>query len=139
MRNNVYEIIKTAIITGELSPRGKLKDKAPSEKLGISRTPIREALLKLEDEDFIISKPHSCTMVAPINIIEVKEIYSIVIALETFAIRGALLINDIQKIKELEIINTNYKNSIEEGNSKNCLKYDMEFHSYIVSMSNNQE
>lgn len=139
MRNNAYEIIKNAIISGDLKPGMKIKDKELSEQLGISRTPIREAMLRLEDEELIISKPNSFTMVAPINITEVKEIYSIVIALESLAIQEALIHSNHSQLKQLEDINNLYKKAVEESNAKKCLTYDIEFHAHIVKMSKNKE
>ncbi|GIN74543.1 GntR family transcriptional regulator [Bacillus sp. J14TS2] len=139
MRNHAYELIKNAIISGELKPEMRVKDKELSEQLGISRTPVREAMLRLEDEELIVSKPNSYTMVAPINTVEAKEIYSIVIALETLAFQEALLNYTSTQLQQLEKINHQYINAIEKGNPKNCLKYDMEFHSQLVRMSNNKE
>lgn len=131
--------LKNAIISGELEPEMKIKDKELSEQLGISRTPIREAMLRLEDEEFIISKPNSFTMVAPINITEVKEIYSIVIALESLALQEAFIHSTPSQLKQLEDINNLYKKAIEESSAKKCLTYDMEFHAHIVGMSKNKE
>lgn len=139
MRNNAYEIIKDAIISGELKPEMKIKDKELSEQLGISRTPIREAMLRLEDEGFIVSKPNSFTMVAPINITEVKETYSIVIALESLALQEAFIHTTPSQLKQLAEINNLYKRAIEESNAKKCLQYDIEFHGHIVRMSKNKE
>lgn len=139
MRNNAYKIIKEAIITGELEPGRKIKDAELSDQLGISRTPVREAMLRLEDEEFIISKPNSYTMVAPINITEVKEIYSIIIALEILALQDAISTTNTNQIKKLEIINKKYSEAIKAGNAKKCLKYDIEFHHSLVDLSSNKE
>lgn len=139
MRNNAYEIIKDAIISGGLEPGRKIKDVELSDQLGISRTPVREAMLRLEDEEFIISKPNSYTMVAPINIAETKEIYSIVIALETLALQEAILTVTPTQIKNLEKINKKYSSAIESNNAKDCLRYDIEFHNSLVALSSNKE
>ena len=139
MRNNAYEIIKDAIISGELEPGRKIKDAELSDQLGISRTPVREAMLRLEDEEFIISKPNSYTMVAPINITETKEIYSIVVALETLALQDAISSVTPSQIKKLEKINKKYSDAIEADNAKECLRYDIEFHNSLVNLSSNKE
>ncbi|QDI92685.1 GntR family transcriptional regulator [Salicibibacter halophilus] len=139
MRNNAYERIKNAIISGELKPEERLRDKELSEQLGISRTPVREAMLRLEDEEFIISKPNSYTMVAPIDVIEVKEIYSIVIALETLALEEAIKNPQLQDVEDLISINQDYKAAIEQGDPKRCLENDRNFHAQIVKMSGNNE
>lgn len=110
MRNKAYEIIKEAIISGELKPDERIKDKDLSEQLEISRTPVREAMLRLEDEEFIISKPNSHTRVAPIDIVQVTELYHIVISLETLALQE-LIASNTTETDSLEQINAHYKKS----------------------------
>ncbi|GAJ98962.1 transcriptional regulator, GntR family [Geomicrobium sp. JCM 19055] len=138
MRDHAYQIIKDAIITGELEPQRKLKDVELSDELGISRTPVREAMLKLEDEGFIVSKRNSYTMVAPIDVEEAKDVYHIVIALESLALSDALHASPTE-IAKLEEVNDNYKQAINANDAKQCLHYDIQFHSELVSLSTNQE
>lgn len=76
MRDEVYRTLRNWIITGKLKPETKLKDKDLSETLGISRTPIREALLRLEDDGLVITKANRWTLVAPIELKEAENLYS---------------------------------------------------------------
>ena len=68
IKDEAYDRLNRLIVTGELKPMEKINIKFLSEKLGISRTPLREALLRLENDGLIISKANRWTMVAPINI-----------------------------------------------------------------------
>ncbi|GAK09473.1 GntR family transcriptional regulator [Geomicrobium sp. JCM 19038] len=138
MRDHAYHIIKDAIISGDLEPQRKLKDAELSDELGISRTPVREAMLKLEDEGFIVSKRNSYTMVSPINIEEAKDVYHIVIALESLALSDAIRAS-AEEVAKLEEINDNYKHAIENNDAKQCLHYDIQFHRALVNLSSNQE
>lgn len=139
MRDEAYTLIKNAIISGELAPETKVKDKELSEQLGISRTPVREAMLRLEDEELIVSKPNSYTMIAPINLTKVKEIYSIVIALEKLALQQASVQQDSELLEELIEINAQYTIAVENQDAAACLLYDSAFHRCLVQMANNKE
>ena len=77
------------IIAGELEPGEILRDKELAERLGVSRTPVREALQRLKDEGFVQTETNRWTRVAPIDLAAVDEIYQIVGALESVAIRAA--------------------------------------------------
>ncbi|MDQ7863466.1 GntR family transcriptional regulator [Peribacillus frigoritolerans] len=77
------------IVQGILTPGQQLRDKELAEQLGVSRTPIREALLRLEDEGFVETKPSRSTIVFPYSIRRVLNIYSIVWTLEKLAMEQA--------------------------------------------------
>lgn len=81
IKDEAYERLNRLIVTGELAPMTKIKIADLSEKLGISRTPLREALLRLENDGLIISKANRWTMVAPINMADAQNIYPIISSL----------------------------------------------------------
>lgn len=93
MKDEVYNRLREWIITGELEPGAKLRDQDLSETLGISRTPIREALLRLENDGLVVTKANRWTLVAPIDLEEAESIYSIVWTLESLAMEQALPIS----------------------------------------------
>jgi DNA-binding GntR family transcriptional regulator len=67
MRDDVYSRLRDWIITGTLEPGEKLRDADLAEQLGVSRTPVREALRRLEDEGLIETKQNAWTRVAPVT------------------------------------------------------------------------
>ena len=81
--------IRRAILTVELRPRDGLSEKELALRLGISRTPVREALIKLSDEGLVDIFPQRGTLVAPIRVPEVFEAQFIREALETAVVRKA--------------------------------------------------
>ena len=87
VKDEAYNILHDKIISGELTPYTQLKISELSKELGISRTPVREAILKLENEDLVISKANQWTMVAPIKVERLKDIYPLVLELESYALR----------------------------------------------------
>ena len=90
VKDEAYHILHDQIINGELKPYTQLKISDLSIELGISRTPIREAILRLENEGLVVSKANKWTMVAPIKVDSLKDIYEIVCELESYALSNDL-------------------------------------------------
>ncbi|MGF1523457.1 MAG: GntR family transcriptional regulator [Leptolyngbyaceae cyanobacterium] len=86
LRDNVHQSLLRWIIEGVLEPGEKLKDKELAAQLGVSRTPVREALRKLEDEGLVETAANRWTRVAPIALQDAERIYPIIQALETLAL-----------------------------------------------------
>lgn len=137
MKDEVYNMLRLRIVTGELEPGTKLRDLDLSEELGISRTPIREALLMLESDGLVVTKANRWTLVAPIDIKEAENIYSIVWSLECLAMEQAFPNISPKDIKELEELNENFNESIEKEEIYPVLQADNEFHNKIIQLSNN--
>src|SRR5579885_2278401 len=87
VREEAYLKLRDWIVEGALEPGAQLRDKALAEKMGVSRTPIREALLRLEDEGLVITKPNRSTQVSPIDFHNALHLYSLVWSLEQLALR----------------------------------------------------
>lgn len=89
IRDVVYQSIRQAIIRGAYKPGDKLQEEILAEELGVSRTPVREALRKLEVERFVDYYPHRGTVVSEVSTDEVDELYQVRQMLEVFIIRKA--------------------------------------------------
>jgi len=139
MRDEVYDILREWIVIGELKPGEKLRDQELSEILGISRTPVREALLRLEDDGFVMTKANRWTIVSPIDIKEAESIFPIVKALESLAIKQGFENITTKDIKELESINEKFKTEMEKENIVESFSADNEFHDLLVRSANNHE
>lgn len=139
MKDEVYNKLRKWIITGELEPGAKLRDQDLSEQLGISRTPIREALLRLENDGLVVTKANRWTLVAPIDSNEAKSIYSIVWTLERLAMEQAFPLISSKDIAELEQLNENFNEAIKKGGIFAILQADNKFHDKIIQLSNNFE
>ncbi len=139
IKDEAYNILSNWIITGKLQPKSRIKINELSESLGISRTPVREAILKLEDEGLIISKANRWTIVAPIDLMEAIDIYQIVFTLESLAIKEGFKNMSNEDITELEEINEKTKAALSEKNLIDALISDNDFHDKIVNLSANKE
>jgi|CXWL01.1.fsa_nt_gi DNA-binding GntR family transcriptional regulator len=88
-RDAVRDLLRESIVRGDLLPGAALEEVAVSTQLGVSRTPLREALIALEHEGLVTSSPRKGYFVVPANAELVRETYPILAALEAAAVRLA--------------------------------------------------
>ncbi|MGG1575967.1 GntR family transcriptional regulator [Fictibacillus sp. NRS-1165] len=139
LREEVYVHLKNAILSLELKPEERLHDKDLAEKFGISRTPVREALKRLEDEGLIEAMPGSSTRVAPLKVEEAYQAFTVVAALHALAARIAVPLLRENDIKELKIQNQRLKSSMVEKNIIAAIEADEGFHLVFLTVAGNQE
>lgn len=80
-----YRQIRKEIVEGTLPPGETLDQEALAVRLGLSTTPVREALSRLESEELVISRPHRKTVVAPLSFSLLEETYAVRLALDPLA------------------------------------------------------
>lgn len=90
LREKVYETLLQAIVVGELAPGERLRDEDLAAELGVSRTPVREALQRLEDEGLVQTFPGALTRVTPLNVRDASDVAPVVAALYAVATRAAV-------------------------------------------------
>ena len=98
LRDVVFNTLRQAILKGELKPGERLMEIALAEKLGVSRTPIREAMRKLELEGLVVMIPRRGAQVANITEKDLNDVLEVRIALENVAIEKALSLIHIWKL-----------------------------------------
>lgn len=138
MKDEVYDVLRKWIITGKLEPGTKLKLQELADILGTSRTPVREALLKLENDELVITKANRWTLVAPIDLKNGKNIYSIIWTLECLGLNQAFPNITSKDINELELFNEKF-NVMKTENQLERWQADNKFHDKIIQVSNNSE
>lgn len=85
--DDVYERVRSAILEGTLAPGSVMSQVALAEELGISRTPLREALRMLQSEGLVEGEPNRRVRVAPMTAQDLEELYVMRVALESEALR----------------------------------------------------
>ncbi|AYB41582.1 GntR family transcriptional regulator [Brevibacillus laterosporus] len=138
-RDEVYLTLKKAIVTLELQPEQRLNDKELAEDFGISRTPVREALKRLEDEGLVESIPGSVTRVAPLNLEEAKHAFTVVAVLHSLAARLAVPLLKESDIQELEFGNKALLLAIEKKDIIKAIEADELFHNVFLDVAGNPE
>jgi len=128
-----YRQLKTAIIEGKLAPGELYTELGLAKSLGISRTPVREALLRLATENFIIFHPRRGMSINLFTPEEVENLYELRQALEETAfskIAGNLTPEQIQEVKN--IIRE------QENSEKSFSKHDRKFHLFLIEAHGNR-
>lgn len=87
--NGVYDTLRSKILSGELPPLSRLKEQEIAAQFNVSRTPVREALARLEMEGLVFRTPRRGAVVCPVEMDEVDEIYQIRAALESLVAKRA--------------------------------------------------
>jgi DNA-binding GntR family transcriptional regulator len=137
LRDEVYTKIRTSIIQGQLAPGVHLHDKDIAQTFGVSRTPVREAIRRLQDEGLVVTEPSRWTKVAPVDTTIGDELYPIIGALERLAITlsGAW---PREKVEELSAINNRLARAMQDGDDVLASQADAEFHGLVLLQSGNR-
>jgi len=139
LREIVFESIRSAIISGVLKPGERLMEVQLAEKLGVSRTPIREAIRKLELEGLVVMMPRKGAYVADLSIKDITDVLEIRAALEGLASGLAALRITDEEIEELELTAVQFNQALEEGNVELMIQKDIEFHDIIIKATRNEK
>lgn len=102
IREHAYLYLKEMILEGELKAGDRLIERELAGKLGISRTPIREALFRLESQGFVKTVPRKGVVVSNISVSEVIEVFTILASLEVLAVKLAAQRMDRETQLELD-------------------------------------
>lgn len=137
LRDEVYESIRDAIIDGTFGPGERLKDPELEAWLGVSRTPIREALLRLERARLIIATPGRATIVAPVDSADTASARQVVAALHELAARLAVPTLTPESIESMTAANADFASALEHDDVALALAADDAFHAVFVSNSHN--
>ncbi len=135
LRTIAYEVIKKKIIDCELMPGSLIDEKKIIEEIGTSRTPIREALSKLENENLVNIYPKRGIFVTNITVKDVIDIYTVREAIEPLAARLAAPNIDL---KELELFYQIYSNTQHKYTLDEHIQIDRRFHTLVANSSENQ-
>ncbi|QUL54058.1 GntR family transcriptional regulator [Paenibacillus tritici] len=134
-KDNTYYALKQKIIDSELEPDQAVNEENLAALLGVSRTPLREAIQRLENEDFLVRQPNGRLRVAPLTITEVEEIFQIRSMLEGHMARSAARNATARDIQRLTLILEQLKHSFQMGDKQDVVSYGFEFHDYLSEIS----
>jgi len=137
--NIVYESLKESILNGSLKPGEKLMESRIAEDLGVSRTPVREAIRKLEKEKYVKMIPRKGAYVEDLTMEDILEVLEIRIVLEGLASKlAARNISDEMKDRIQKNIES-FDNASSELDRKELISLDEKFHHIIYQSSGNKK
>ena len=134
----VFEYLRNAILAGELKPGERLMEVTIADQLGVSRTPVREAIRKLEKESFVIMIPRKGAYVADLTKKDILEVLEIRKELEGFAAYLAAERMSLSEKESLGRVVEKFNESLINMDKKNMIESDNEFHSLIFEATKNQ-
>ncbi len=139
LREQVYEYLKNLISKNGIKSGDYININDLSDKLGVSKTPLRDALLQLEIDGFVKILPRKGILVNKLTMEDIKNIYEIIGALECSvlsALDGILKSSDIKKMKKF---NENMKEALERGDFDEYYKNNLKFHNTYLNLSQNNQ
>lgn len=138
LREIVYEELKMQILTGKIVPGTRMMEVELAEDMGVSRTPIREAIRKLEKEGLVTIEPRRGAYASQISTKDMVDILEVRQDMEGLAAYfAASRMTDAQK-EDLKKAADLYNQAVAEGNTANMISYDTRFHRIIVESCNNR-
>lgn len=139
LRDTAYDALCGAIVDGTLAPGEALHDNEICGWLGLSRTPVRDALSRLRDEGLVESAPQRFTKVAPLSVRDVHEVVPVVAALHCLATELAVPRLTPAKVQELRVHNEAYVRALQARDEPAAYKADDRFHDVFVDACGNPE
>ncbi|MFB6719021.1 GntR family transcriptional regulator [Kribbella sp. NPDC056345] len=138
LREDAYRAIRDAIVKGELAPGERLNDADLSDWLGVSRTPVREALARLEQAGLVQTKPGRYTMVSPLDARALREAQLVTAAMHELAVREAVPHLGAADLAEMRAANDRFAAALQAADVDAALQGDDDFHAVPVRVSANQ-
>ncbi len=139
LRDVVFKTLRQAILKGELSPGERLMEIQLAKKLGVSRTPIREAIRKLELEGLVLMIPRRGAEVAGITEKNLRDVLEVRRALEDLAIDLACQRMKEEQLDELEKAEEEFAKAIEDNDAIMIAQYDERYHDIIYQSTGNDK
>jgi DNA-binding GntR family transcriptional regulator len=135
----IYESLRQWIVEGTLEPGETLKDSELADRLGVSRTPVREALCRLRDEGLVHISASKWTKVAEVSPEDIDRLVAIVSCLEVLALEQAFPGLDQAQLARMRQVNQSLRQALLTGRFEDAAEANRVFHGIIVEGSRNPE
>ncbi|MEO6201061.1 MAG: GntR family transcriptional regulator [Cryobacterium sp.] len=138
LRDYAYEALRTAIVDGTLAPSERLRDAELESWLGVSRTPIREAIARLEVAGLVRTERARQTIVAPLDERAARNAQAIAAAMHELAVREAVAQLTSGDIASMEAANQRFRDALGANDIDAAISADDDFHAVAVRASANE-
>lgn len=137
LREQVYDYLREAMNQGDLAPGSTINLNAISQRLGTSRTPLRDALLQLEAEGFVTILPRKGCVVNMLTREEIRHIYEIIGALEASVIANEFARLTPQRLTEMRLLNQEMRSALDEDDFDRYYAANLRMHNCYLDLSPN--
>jgi DNA-binding GntR family transcriptional regulator len=139
LRDRAYTTIRDAIVDGTLQPGERLRDQELTEWLGLSRTPVREALGRLEQDGLVETEPQRFTRVAPLDRRAARDVFPIVAAIHALAAELGVPRLTGDDLDRMRAANERFAAALKADDVDAALAADDAFHAVLLTASLNTE
>lgn len=139
LRDVVFNTLRDAILSGKLLPGERLMENQLADKLGVSRTPIREALRMLELENLVELVPRKGAQVLDMSEKDIKNVLEVRSSLEALAVELACQKMNAEQVSELKKIQENFVLAYESKDYEKTAETDEKFHDLIFAATQNDK
>ena len=136
---SVFDNLKRAIVTGDLTPDSRVVESRVADAFGISRTPVREAIHKLEREGLVRQGPKGGFFVAGLSPEDMEETFGIRSVLESYAAKLAAVRHVEGELRPLEKKLGAYQESLDRGDLDALPRINTEFHDLLYGLSRSRK
>lgn len=138
LRDEAYDVLRAAIVSGELAPGQVVRDAELAAQVGLSRTPVREALARLADEGLVESKPNAYTRVTPLSRRDCTEAFVLLRALHVLAAREAVPQLTEEDVAAMRRANAEFADALSTNDVEAALAADDDLHGVVVAAADNR-
>lgn len=137
LREQVYDYLREELYAGRIAPNSTLHLKALSTHLGISITPLRDALLRMEQEGFVTILPRKGVIVNSLTLQDVKNFYQIIGALEGEVIKSVFQFFSNQHVARMKKLNDQMREALKREAFDAYYQLNITFHDVFINLSDN--
>jgi len=137
LREQVYQYFRDEMQSGSLTPGSSINLNSISRKLGISKTPLRDALIQLEAEGFVSILPRRGVLVNKLTRQEIKNIYQVIGSLEASVVTAVFDKFTKAHIDKMKQLNIDQIKALEEKDFDTYYRLNLEFHDVFLDLSDN--
>lgn len=134
LKEQVYDYLRSQLQKGKILPGSVINMDSTSQKLGVSRTPLRDALIQLEMEGFVTILPRQGVIVNTLEAQDIKEYYQVIGALECTALLTASQNLDQTEIKKMEMFTDEMKKGLDKDNFDSYYSKNLKFHDTYLDL-----
>ncbi|MDD6255899.1 MAG: GntR family transcriptional regulator [Eubacteriales bacterium] len=138
LRELVYEELRMLIMTGQIKPGTRMMEIDLAESMGVSRTPVREAIRQLEKDNLVTIEPRRGAYVSDISAKDMEDMLFVREPLEGLATYLAAQNMTDDGLEELKKVNARYEEAYNEGETESLIQLDTRFHNLITEGSGNK-
>lgn len=137
-RDDICEYMKDSILTGKLKPGDRIVETQWARDLGVSQSPVREAIRSLESIGLVYTVPFQGTYVNTITLQDLIDAHTIRSSLETLGVRYAIHLITDEQLEEMRTILLDMEQAGKDENFKQYVHLDVSFHRMIIQVANKQ-